>query len=57
MAHVVGAAVGKHEALAGGTGQEKSNVPELVVALLTSLVRTMLMAFVEVIAEERASRE
>jgi len=30
--------------------------PELVMALLPSLVRTMLRAFVEVMAEQRASR-
>ncbi len=36
--------------------QLEERPPELVVALLPSLVRTMLTAFVEVMAEQRASK-
>jgi hypothetical protein len=36
--------------------QMEERPPELVIALLPSLVRTMLAAFVEVMAEERASK-
>jgi hypothetical protein len=37
--------------------QLEDKQPELVMALLPSLVRTMLAAFVEVVAEERASKK
>jgi len=36
--------------------QVEERPPELVVALLPSLIRTMLAAFVEVMAEQRASK-
>ena len=36
--------------------QMEDKPPELVMALLPSLVRTMLAAFVEVMAEERRSK-
>jgi hypothetical protein len=36
--------------------QVEERPPELVMALLPSLVRTMLAAFVEVMAEQRASK-
>jgi hypothetical protein len=36
--------------------QVEERRPELVVALLPSLVRTMLAAFVEVLAEQRAPK-
>ena len=37
-------------------GQVEDRQPELVVALLPSLIRTMLAAFVEVMAEQRRAK-